>query len=339
MQAPTPVRQEQQAPPQHKSEVTKQAPAASETPSVVNNLPATEKQESPKEQSKWWVPPPPWDIYWPTIGLVIASGFAVLFALKTLRAINAQVIEMQETGKQTEKLIAENIAQSTSMQKSVAEAARLSSAMEVVATKIAISTEAAIESVAALKERTARQMRAYLCVNIGGGDYQDRTKNFKFASRPILLNAGHTPAHKVSYKANAAILPVPLPKDFSFPLPDESIGAALLGAQQSASLGAIVDDFCDDKEVEDIKIGKGKVLYIWGIVNYEDVFGESHFTNSVRALFSVSTAKYLGFSYPDTMKRINRRSRAARKRISGRAGGIAPGAGAGAGGNCLPQIV
>jgi len=56
MQAPTAVRQEQQAPPQHKGEVIKQAPAVNETPAVVSNLTAPKKQESPKEQPKWWVP-------------------------------------------------------------------------------------------------------------------------------------------------------------------------------------------------------------------------------------------------------------------------------------------
>ncbi len=243
-------------------------------------------------------PPPPWDIYWPTLVLVVITGLAVRAAIKTLGSINAQVEEMRKTGEQTDKLIAENIAQSTAMQKSVAEAARLASAMEVVSKEIVVSSKAATESVIALKERTAKQMRAYLCVNIGGGDYQDRTKNFKFASRPILLNAGHTPAHKVSYKANAAILPVPLPEDFAFPLPDESIGAALLGAQQNATLGAIVDDFCDDKEVEDIKIGKGKVLYIWGIVNYEDVFGESHFTKFCQSTLFAPDGKVFGFFIP-----------------------------------------
>jgi hypothetical protein len=72
---------------------------------------------------------------------------------------------------------------------------------------------------------------------------------------------------------------VPLPADFAFPLPDEAIGGSPLGPHQNATLNAIVDDFCPDEEVESIKVGgRGKVLYVWGIVNYKDVFGESHFT-------------------------------------------------------------
>jgi hypothetical protein len=205
---------------------------------------------------------------------------------------------MEAVAKHIETSIMTASQQSESMKESVKEAARLSWAMEVVSKEIAVSAKAATESVAALKERTAKQMRAYLCVNIGGGDYQDRTKNFKFASRPMLVNAGHTPAHNVSYKAKAAILPVPLPEDFAFPLTDESIGAALLGAQQSAALGGIVDDFCDDKEVEDIKFGNGKVLYIWGIVSYEDVFGESHFTKFCQSTLFSPDGKVYGFFIP-----------------------------------------
>src|SRR6266566_3435977 len=118
--------------------------------------------------------------------------------------------------------------QSDDMKCSIAEANRLATAMEKVAKDIAVSSQAAIDNVAAVRERTAQQMRAYLCVIIGSGIYQDRPNKLKFEAKPTLVNAGHTPAHKVSYRAKAAILPVPLPDDFAFPLPDEAIGGALL---------------------------------------------------------------------------------------------------------------
>jgi hypothetical protein len=62
--------------------------------------------------SNWGLPPSLWDIYWPTVALVVVSGLAVLAALSTLRAIKAQVVEMHKTGEQTEKLIQEATAQS-----------------------------------------------------------------------------------------------------------------------------------------------------------------------------------------------------------------------------------
>jgi hypothetical protein len=278
--APSPVKNEQQhnkkeAKPAGETRSSTTEPTSPITAPVGQPTPNSQTSDTKEKPGSW----PPWtDIFWPTWILVIVTGFAVGAALKTLGAINAQVVEMRETGVQTDKLIAENIEQSKSMQQSVAEAARLASAMEIVANEIAVSSKAATESVVALRERTAQQMRAYLCVIIGGGTYQHRASNLKFAASPTLINAGHTPAHKVSYRAKAEILPVPLPDDFAFPLPDEAVGGSLLGPQQNATLNGVVDDFCADEEVEDIKAGKGKALYIWGIVNYKDVFGESHFT-------------------------------------------------------------
>src|SRR6266852_2686897 len=252
-----PVRENQPA--QHKSEVTKQAPAASEKP-VVSNASAPEKQNSANEQSKWW-PPPPWDIYWPTWILVVITGLAVRAAIRTLGSINAQVDEMRKTGEQTDKLIAENIAQSKSMQKSVAEAARLASAMEVVAEEITVSSKAATASVSAI----GQQMRAYICVVIGSAIYQERTKNLKFQAVPSIVNAGLTPAHKVSFQADAAILPTPLPEDFTFPLPDNPGGTSIIGPRQNITVSPVVKDFVDDTSVEAIKSGPGKGLYTGGI--------------------------------------------------------------------------
>jgi hypothetical protein len=72
-----PIRENRQESAQHRSEVAKQAPAASEKPAVANNPTAVEKQKRAYEQSKWWPPPPPWDIYWPTWILVLITGLAV----------------------------------------------------------------------------------------------------------------------------------------------------------------------------------------------------------------------------------------------------------------------
>jgi hypothetical protein len=242
---------------------------------------------------------PPWsDIFWPTWVLVIVTSIAVIAALKTLGSINSQVEEMRKTGDQTDKLISESISQSKSMERSTNEATRLASAMEVVAQEIAVSARAATESVAALKERTAQQMRAYLAVVIGSAVYQERSKGLKFEGKPLLVNTGHTPANRVSYRANAAILPVPVPEDFSFPLSDKVIGAAMLGPQQTAHLSGIVDDFCDDLEVDDIKICKGKGLYVWGIVTYEDIFGESRQTRFCQSIFWLGEGKVFGYYTP-----------------------------------------
>jgi|SRR5436309_15228673 len=122
-------------------------------------------------------------------------------------------------------------------------------------------------------------MRAYLCVVIGTAIYQEREKNLKFQAIPSIVNAGLTPAHKVSFRASAAILPHPLPAGFTFPLPATTSGTSVIGPRQNITVSPAVEDFCDDSEIEGIKTGtQGKLLYTCGVFTYEDIFGNPQFT-------------------------------------------------------------
>ena len=273
----SPVKNEQEHS-KKEAKAPKEIPSSTTEPTSSVTTPVSQPRPNPqasdvKEKPRTW---PPWtDIFWPTWVLVVVTALAVGAALRTLRAINAQVEEMRQTGVQTDKLIAENIAQSKSMQQSVAEAARLASAMEVVAKEIAVSSKAAMASVSAINQ----QMRAYLCVVIGSALYQDRAKNIKFQAVPSIVNAGLTPAYKVSFRASAAILPLPLPADFTFPLPTIDSPTSVIGPRQNITISPMVEDFCDDSEVEGIKRAtQGKALYAWGIFNYEDIFGNPQYT-------------------------------------------------------------
>jgi len=170
-------------------------------------------------------------------------------------------------------------AQSNKMERSIGEAMRAASAMEKLATSAAISSKAATDSVTALKQRTAQQMRAYLTVLVGSGIYQERAKNLKFDVRPSLINSGHTPAHGVDYWARAKILPFPLPVDFEFTEHENPIHSSMvLGPQQVLELNAVVDDFVPDEDVASIKSGGARRVYVWGRITYTDVFNEPHST-------------------------------------------------------------
>lgn len=61
-------------------------------------------------------------------------------------------------------------------------------------------------------------------------------------------------------------------------------------------LSAIVDDYVEDNAVEDIKRAdpkRGLVLYMWGQVNYKDIFGESHITRyCIRQMWLDDEKKY-----------------------------------------------
>jgi hypothetical protein len=185
--------------------------------------------------------------------------------------------------------------QGRDMQASIAEAVRAASAMENVAQGITVSAQAAQNSVATLRERTAMQMRAYVAVVIGGGVYQERDKSLRFEAKPIMLNTGHTPAHDVGFQAVAAIMAVPLDDDFDFPLPDEIRGAAPLGPNQTFIMSAIVPDYIDDAEIDNIKKGIGKALVVWGIVKYRDVFGEERQTRFGHAVTWLPNGNIYGY--------------------------------------------
>jgi hypothetical protein len=190
--------------------------------------------------------------------------------------------------KQFEFLTRNATEQAVETKNSIAEAARAATAMERVASGIAISARAAENSVATIRERTALQMRAYISVNINNGVYQERERGLRFDVRPIVFNSGNTPAHNLTYWATARILPQPLPEDFDFPQADDIKSRLVLGPHQNILINATVPDFVDDAEVEEIKSGFPKRVYIWEAVLYEDVFGEFKETKFCHSLFWVT---------------------------------------------------
>ena len=159
--------------------------------------------------------------------------------------------------------------QAEAMERHIGEAARSATAMEKIVTAIEVGNKAV--------------MRAYLTVVVGSAVWQERREgqsNLKFEGRTNLVNTGNTPARKVRVRIQADILPVPLPKDFEFPLPEEPTGSlgGTVGAHQTNIIGAAVKDLAPDAEVAAIKEGTEKALYVWGLITYEDMFGDAHTT-------------------------------------------------------------
>lgn len=176
--------------------------------------------------------------------------------------------------------------QSADTRESIRQSARSAAAIEALGENMAKSAAAAAESVATVKDRTARQMRAYLTVVIGGATFQEREKNLRFEARPLLVNTGNTPAYDVAYVAEAGIFSVPLPPGAApQPSADLALLGAVVGPHQNSIMTALVSDFVDDAEVDAVKHGDGKSLYTWGIVTYKDVFGEQHATIFCQQIF------------------------------------------------------
>jgi hypothetical protein len=220
--------------------------------------------------------------------LVIAT--LILGAVGTL-----QLFVFGDQARQLRKTVEAAADQAVDMKVSIAQATRTAKAMEDVATHFERSVAQAEQSTAKFEARMAMQTRAYITVLVGDSIYQEREKNLRFQARPALMNTGNTFARKVGHRSKAAILPVPLPDNFDFPLPEERAGASVVGAHQNATISAVVDEFVEDAEVESIKNGSaGRILYVWGIVYYEDIFGMPRETKFCQALTWLPNGKTWG---------------------------------------------
>lgn len=137
----------------------------------------------------------------------------------------------------------------------------------------------AILTLVNFRKSSERQLRAYLSVGVGGAVYQERDKGTPFGALPILMNSGQTPAYRVHWAVKAAIFPKELPAGQVLSEIGENSGQTIVGIHQTFNLHANVIGFVQDDEVEDIKSNnRDKALYTWGIVHYEDAFGNKRFT-------------------------------------------------------------
>lgn len=135
-------------------------------------------------------------------------------------------------------------------------------------------------------EKTARQqLRAYLSVTIGSAVYQDSAKRLRFEAKPMIINAGQTPAYKVRYESKAEIIPDSLVTGYSFTPPSTSqMSQSSIGPRENRYMSAIVQNTVPKKDIKAIKDGNGQALWVWGVVHYEDIFGDPHFTEFCQRL-------------------------------------------------------
>jgi hypothetical protein len=294
-QNPIPSRLEVSQPKQKQSTATQQPPSYDQrgteaSPLVIKPLPTPKTQEETAQEAKERKEKSANDrnLVKFTFYLVFVTGMLAIIGFFQLIVFGLQARRLRQTVEAAAQ-------QSEAMERAITQANRSAAAMEEVAKHIETSANAAIESVETVKDRTAKQMRAYLTVIVGSAIYQERRKNLRFEAKPHLVNTGHTPAHKVTYIARAAVLPVPLPDEFDFPLTGEFIGSAVVGPHQTNILSAVVDDFCPDAEIRDIKAGNGKALYAWGVIHYEDIFGEHQTTKFCQATVWLKNGQIFGY--------------------------------------------
>jgi hypothetical protein len=128
-------------------------------------------------------------------------------------------------------------------------------------------------------ETTRAQLRAYLSVVIGTAVYQDRINNFQFEAKPSIVNNGATPAYNVRYSAKAEILTDRIAESYIFrepSVPPQSQSS--IGPREIRYMTAMLGYQVAESDIQDILDGKGKALWVWGVVYYDDVFRRPHFT-------------------------------------------------------------
>jgi hypothetical protein len=128
-------------------------------------------------------------------------------------------------------------------------------------------------------ETTRAQLRAYLSVVVGTAIYQERSKDLMFEAKPSILNNGQTPAYNVRYSAKAEILSDSVAASYIFREPSAAPQSqSSIGPRENRLMGVLLGYHVADSEIQDILDGKGKALWVWGIVYYDDVFRRPHFT-------------------------------------------------------------
>ncbi|MEO9166777.1 MAG: hypothetical protein ABI230_00085 [Aestuariivirga sp.] len=194
---------------------------------------------------------------------------------------------------QTRKLALGAEQQSKDMRASIDEAARAAVAMESVAESMKINADKIVESVGISqsianqqKLVSEMQLRAYISVIIGSAFYQDEKLKTIFEAKPLMVNSGHTPAHKVVAMIKAAILPSLLPNNYVFEdIPElDGVKENMIPPQQNRIMSAFLEKEVPTEDVDRIMRGDGHSLYAWGYITYEDAFGARRRTDFCQRL-------------------------------------------------------
>jgi hypothetical protein len=157
--------------------------------------------------------------------------------------------------------------QGDAMERSIEQATKATEATASIAT-------VSRESAELTRRMWQKQMRAYVSVDVGQQTFF-QLHNVRFAATPAISNTGMTPARNVSYHVMASILDANLRDDFVF----EEFGAktendVTLHPRQTFTVHSAVRERFQDHEVEAIMKGEARRLYVWGIVKYQDIFGD-----------------------------------------------------------------
>jgi hypothetical protein len=117
--------------------------------------------------------------------------------------------------------------------------------------------------------------------------------NTLVSAKFIIENFGQTPAKNCNIRGGIRILPFPLPKRYVFPI-SETPSEQKASVYPKAIIPTIVETsqvFTKAEIAEITAQNTHRRAYIFGILNYKDIFDDDHFTNFCCFLILDSTPK------------------------------------------------
>jgi hypothetical protein len=118
----------------------------------------------------------------------------------------------------------------------------------------------------------AKQMRAYISVEVGTAIFQD--KNLRFEAIPTLTNNGLTPARILADILDGSQSGLEFTE-----IGDLLVNDMGMAPRQALTIRRVVANRVPDAEVAGIMAGISRRLFAWGKVTYDDVYGGSWETN------------------------------------------------------------
>lgn len=195
--------------------------------------------------------------------LVELMAFVAIIAVLQLAAFSYQAWQLRQSVKKIDEVA---VGQTAGMAKTIGESRGAVTAMEGLAGGIAALSSSQ-------RDFWEKQMRAYVTVAAGMTYPQSAENNIKAVVQLQVTNEGITPARKVRVATTCRILPIPIPDDFDFALPEPAGMEATLNPRHPYIYYAIAPQVYDEELMQRARALNGCALYAWASVWYDDVLG------------------------------------------------------------------
>lgn len=156
----------------------------------------------------------------------------------------------------------------------------------VLATRAATkAANAAVDQVRVTDRTAKQQLRAYVAVHSEGGSFGfPPPDGGTYQARVPVINRGQTPAFNMRFVTKIAILPFPRPEisifsEYNLVFDEQQTNSDRVWfPMEVGDITAISDEELTWKEYVRVLHSDTQKVYVFGIIEYEDVFGDTHFT-------------------------------------------------------------